>query len=171
MRKRLALALVVSLATLVVAPTVSSEPQARFRLTSPAFRSGGLIPSVYTCDGADRIVPLRWSTPPEGTRSFALAVDDPDAPSGTFVHRLAWGVPGTARALSGRAPREGLTSAGSAGWIGPCPPSGTHRYVFRLYALRSPLPLRAGAGRPAFDSALRGRVLGVSKLVGRYRRR
>jgi Raf kinase inhibitor-like YbhB/YbcL family protein len=147
-----------------------SEPQARLVLASSAFRPGQAIPRVYTCDGTQRIVPLRWSGVPRGTRSFALLVDDPDAPSGTFTHRLAWGIAGSARSLAGRAPREGTTSAGSIGWVGPCPPSGTHRYVFRLYALRSPLSLRSGADKTAFLAALKGRVLATAVLVGRYRR-
>lgn len=148
----------------------SSLLQGRFVLSSPAFRAGSAIPTSYTCDGAGRIVPLRWSGVPRGARSFALLVDDPDAPSGTFTHRLAWGMPGSARSLAARAPREGTTSAGSAGWVGPCPPSGTHRYVFRLYALRSPLTLRSGADRTAFLAALKGRVLATAVLIGRYGR-
>jgi len=147
-----------------------SEPRARFALSSPAFRAGGTIPTVYTCDGTQKIVPLRWSGVPRGTRSFALLVDDPDASSGTFTHRVAWGIPGTARALPGRAPKEGTTSAGRTGWVGPCPPSGTHRYVFRLYALRSAPPLQSGADKPAFLAALKGKVLATATLIGRYGR-
>jgi hypothetical protein len=124
----------------------------------------------YTCDGAGAIVPLRWSTPPGGTRSFALLVDDPDAPYGTFTHRLAWAIPGTARALRGTSPREGTNGAGRIGWIGPCPPSGTHRYVFRLYALRTVLRLGQGAERADFLAALKGKVLATATLVGRYGR-
>jgi hypothetical protein len=96
-------------------------------------------------------------------------VDDPDAP-GTFLHRLAWGIAGTAKGLAGRAPVEGLNGRRQLGWTGPCPPSGTHRYVFRLYALKSRLPLKAGADLAAFEAALQGRILGVAKLVGRYSR-
>jgi len=154
------------------APALPSNEklQGRFALRSPAFAPGGTIPRVYTCDGGDRIVPLRWTAPPRGTRSFALLVDDPDAPSGSFVHRLAWGIPAAARSLPGRAPREGTNGAGRLGWTGPCPPSGVHRYVFTLYALRAPLPLAAGADRAAFARALRGRVLATARLVGRYGR-
>ena len=148
----------------------AAEPQSRFVLASPAFRAGGLIPKVYTCDGAQRIVPLRWSGVPRGTHSFALLVQDPDAPSGTFTHRVAWGIGAGIRSLGRSAPREGTTSAGRTGWVGPCPPSGAHRYVFRLYALRSPLPLRGGADLPAFLAALKGRVLGTAVLIGRYAR-
>ena len=161
------------LAALLAVPAALSSNsllQSRFALSSPAFAASGRIPRVYTCDGTNRIVPLRWSSPPPGTRGFALLVDDPDAPSGTFTHRLAWAIPGTARSLMGRAPREGTTSAGRVGWVGPCPPAGTHRYVFRLYALRSPLRLGVGADRAAFLAALKGKVLATATLVGRYGR-
>lgn len=159
----------IGLALVTAAPSVSVT-QSRFVLASRAFRPGGTIPRVYTCDGANRIVPLRWLSPPPGTRSFALLVEDPDASYGTFTHRLAWAIPGTARSLAGAAPREGTTSAGRIGWVGPCPPSGTHRYVFRLYALRSPLRLGAGADKDAFLAALRGKVLATAVLLGRYGR-
>jgi Raf kinase inhibitor-like YbhB/YbcL family protein len=154
----------------VPAEIPSAGTNAGFVLTSPAFAAGKSIPRVYTCDGNQRIVPLRWAGAPAGTRSFALLVDDPDAPSGTFTHRLAWAISGSARALPGRAPREGVTSAGTAGWVGPCPPSGVHRYVFRLYALRATLTLRSGADRVAFLAALKGKVLATATLVGRYSR-
>ena len=162
-----ALLLAISLATPVVG---DSQPRSRFVLTSPAFRGGGTIPRAYTCDGADTIVPLRWSSPPRGTRSFALLVEDPDAYYGAFTHRLAWAIPDAARSLVGAAPREGTTSAGRVGWVAPCPPSDTHHYVFRLYALRAPLRLGAGAERTAFLAALKGKVLGTATLVGRYGR-
>ncbi len=151
------------------APSVE-QPPARFAVSSPAFAPGGRIPVRFTCDGANATVPLRWTAPPRGTRSFALLVEDPDAPSGTFVHRLAWAISPAARSLPGRAPREGTNDAGRLGWTGPCPPSGVHRYVFTLYALRAPLALAAGADRAAFGRALRGRVLATARLVGRYGR-
>ena len=145
---------------------------AAFALSSPAFAAGETIPARYTCEGANGSPALRWTTPPRRTRSLALVMDDPDAPSGTFTHWLAWNIKPSARRLpaGARPPRQGRTSAGSIGYTGPCPPSGTHRYVFKLYALRSPLPLRAGADRRAVDAALKGRVLLMARLVGRYGR-
>jgi Raf kinase inhibitor-like YbhB/YbcL family protein len=163
-----AAALAVALATALFAD--AGVAAGTFRLTSPAFAAGGMIPARHTCDGAGAVVPLRWSGTPAGTRSLALIVDDPDAPIGTFLHRIAWGITGTATSLTARAPVEGANGTGRVGWLGPCPPSGTHRYVFRLYALESTLPLRSGADLAAFEAALRGRTLGVAKLVGRYRR-
>jgi Raf kinase inhibitor-like YbhB/YbcL family protein len=144
-----------------------------FALSSPAFAPAKTIPQTYTCDGADRSPPLRWSAPPPGTRSLALMMDDPDAPGGTFTHWLAWGIEPTSRGLAAgaRPPLEGTASFGRVGYGGPCPPPGKpHRYVFRLFALRSPLPLRAGADRAAFLAALKGRMIRVAVLVGRYGR-
>ena len=146
---------------------------AAFTLTSPAFPSGGLIPKTYTCDGAGGSPPLRWGAAPRGTRSLALSMKDPDAPGGTFVHWTAWNLSPRARTLARgqRLPLEGRNSAGRRGYTPPCPPSGpAHHYVFRLYALRSKLRLAAGASPAAFDRSLRGRVIAVAKLVGRYRR-
>jgi len=144
-----------------------------FALSSPAFGPGKTIPRQHTCDGADRSPPLRWTAPPAGTRSFALLMDDPDAPSGTFTHWLGWGLKPTSRGLAAGAhpPREGTASFGRVGYGGPCPPSGKpHRYFFRLYALRAPLPLQPGADLAAFEAALEGRVIRTAVLVGRYGR-
>jgi Raf kinase inhibitor-like YbhB/YbcL family protein len=127
---------------------------AAFALTSPAFHDGGRIPVRYTCDGVGVSPPLRWTAPPRGTTSLTLTVTDPDAPGGNFVHWRASGISPEARGLrqGQHAPKEGLNSANGKGWTGPCPPSGTHRYVFVL---------RAYAGK---------RVVGTARLVGRYSR-
>lgn len=146
---------------------------AAFALTSPAFRDGSSIPKRYSCEGRGVSPALRSTAPPPATRSFALSVVDPDAPSGPFTHWLAWGIGASARSLASgaRPPLEGRTSAGSVGYVGPCPPPGPdHHYAFRLYALRTPLPLKAGAGQAAFTAALRGRVLAVARLTGMYQR-
>ena len=133
-----------ALAALVAAPPGGSELRSGFTLSSPAFRSGGTIPRLYTCDGANISPALRWKAPPAGARSFALIMDDPDAPDGgPFTHWLAWGLSAKSRTLAARArpPAEGRNDHGRRGWFGPCPPPGKpHRYVFRLYALNSPLP-------------------------------
>jgi len=161
----------VAVAALVAAVAVPGQAAtSRFSLTSPAFVTGGRIPTAYTCDGAGTPVALRWTAPPSGTRSLALLVDDPDVSWGNFNHRVSWAIPATARSLVGAAPREGTNDAHRIGWIGPCPPSGTHRYFFRLYALRAPLRLAQGADRTAFLAALRGKVLATATLVGRFGR-
>jgi Raf kinase inhibitor-like YbhB/YbcL family protein len=149
-------------------------------LKSPAFAAGADIPAKHTCDGPDVSPPLSWTDPPAGTRSFALVADDPDAPAGTWVHWVAWNIPPGARSLAEGLPKrgslpdgtkQGTTDFGRVGYGGPCPPSGTHRYFFRLYALDSPLPLPEGAARDDLDRALKGHVLAQGELMGRYRRR
>jgi hypothetical protein len=137
---------------------------AAFALSS-SFANGGEIPRRYTCDGSSAMPPLRWTTPPHGTRSLAIEVLDPDAPGGTFVHWVAWGV------ARGKPGVQGQNSTGGLGWTGPCPPSGpAHHYVFRLYALDATLRLRKGADDTAFRRALHGHVLATARLVGLYRR-
>ncbi len=112
-----------------------------FHLTSPAFEAKSAIPARYTCDGRDVSPPLAWSNPPAGTRRFALIADDPDAPAGTWVHRVLWNIPGTARGLEANLPkvalladgtRQGTTDFRRIGYGGPCSPAGTHRYYFKL---------------------------------------
>jgi Raf kinase inhibitor-like YbhB/YbcL family protein len=113
------------------------------KLESKAFKAGGVIPAAHTCDGRDASPDLIWSDPPEGTAAFALVCDDPDAPAGTWVHWLAWNIPAAARRLAEGiqslpelpdGTRQGSNDFRRVGYGGPCPPSGTHRYFFRLYA-------------------------------------
>jgi Raf kinase inhibitor-like YbhB/YbcL family protein len=146
-----------------------------FALTSAAFERGEPIPRRHTCDGEDLSPPLAWSSPPDGTASLALIVDDPDAPVGTFTHWLAWDIPSDA--LLGltegqAAPVEGRNDFRTTGYRGPCPPRGhgPHRYVFRLFALAAPLGLRAGAGSADVQRAARAHTLAVAELVGTYER-
>lgn len=153
-----------------------------FSLSSPAFANGAVIPVEHTCDGADVSPPLVWSEAPAGTRVFALIVDDPDAPAGTWVHWVLYNLPGTTSGLPdtvakvesldlGRA-RQGRNDFHRPGWAGPCPPPGpAHRYSFRLYALDAPLELRPGAQKKDVEAAMEGRVLGVAELTGTYARR
>ena len=119
-------------------------------LKSSAFEAGGMIPKKYTCDGPDASPPLNWSDVPAKAKSLALIVDDPDAPMGTWVHWVAWNIPPDARSLDEGVPKkdslpngmkQGTTDFRSIGYGGPCPPSGTHRYFFKLYALDTALNL------------------------------
>ncbi|MBC7259110.1 MAG: YbhB/YbcL family Raf kinase inhibitor-like protein [Chloroflexi bacterium] len=148
-------------------------------LTSPAFPAGGEIPRKYTCDGENVSPPLEWGAPPQGTQSLVLIMDDPDAPAGVWDHWLLYNLPADARGLpEGIAPdaarpdgsRHGANSWGRLGYGGPCPPSGTHRYFFRLYALDTTLNLAAGANKAQVLAAMAGHVLAQGELMGTYRR-
>ena len=148
-------------------------------LTSTAFAQGALIPPRYTCDGDDISPPLSWTDVPPATAGFALICDDPDAPSGTWVHWVLYDLPATLRQLPPALPatrepavggRHGMTDFGRVGYGGPCPPGGTHRYYFRLYAVGASLGLAAGATRRQVEQAIKGRVLAEAQLMGRFHR-
>ena len=141
-------------------------------ITTGVFEEGGTIPSRYTCDGQNVSPQLSFADAPEGTRSLALVVDDPDAPVGTFIHWLAWGIDPAQGGLDEghAAPREGRNGFGTVGYAGPCPPHGRHRYFFRLHALDVELDLEPGADRDELDRALEGHVLESAELMGTYER-
>jgi Raf kinase inhibitor-like YbhB/YbcL family protein len=145
-----------------------------FALESSAFENAQAIPSRHTCEGEDVSPPLRWMAVPEGTRSLALVLDDPDAPGGVFTHWLGWGLDPAAGGLGEgeSAPAEGRNDFGTTGYRGPCPPPdhGRHRYVFRLYALDAELELGAGAAKTELEQAIDGHVLTTAELVGTYER-
>lgn len=154
------------------------------RLRSPAFADGGAIPTVYTCDGKDVSPPLEWSGVPDTARFLALVVEDPDAPRGTWTHWVIFDIPAGIRGLGEGVPaQERVTVAAGGetalqgendfkktGYGGPCPPSGTHRYVFRLYALDTELGLGPKATRQDVLRSIKGHVLAEGELMGRYRR-
>jgi len=152
----------------------------KFGLESSAFNNDSRIPERYTCDG-DNISPaLRWSNQPAGTMSFAIVMDDPDAPHGTWVHWVIWNIGANARQLEEAAPvaaalpdgsRQGVNSARNVGYNGPCPPGASiHRYSFRLYALDSLLDLPSVANKEQLLAAMEGHILGQAELMGRYSR-
>lgn len=148
------------------------------KLVSDAFAGGASIPRRHTCDGADTSPPLSWRAAPEATRSFALVVEDPDAPSGTWVHWVLFDIPvsttalpeGAARESLPEGTREGVNGWGRRGYGGPCPPKGTHRYFFRLYALDLLLALDEGVTAEELIEAARYHVLARAELMGRYAR-
>lgn len=151
-----------------------------FKLRSPAFGPGGAIPRKYTGDGADVSPPLRWTGPPEGTKSFALTVDDRDGPTGTWGHWVLYAMAATVRELPEGVPREdtvasvgsqGLNDFGEIGYRGPCPPPGPgHRYLFRLYALDTALAMPPRRRRADLLKVLAGHILARVDLIGRYQR-
>jgi Raf kinase inhibitor-like YbhB/YbcL family protein len=147
---------------------------AEFVLESSAFEHAEPIPRRHGCEAENLSPPLTWSGVPQGTRSLALIVDDPDAPVGTFTHWLGWGVDPGAEALGEgeAAPIEGRNDFGTHGYSGPCPPPGhgPHRYFFRLYALDSEPDLRPGASKGEVQRALEGHTLALAELIGTYER-
>lgn len=151
----------------------------KFTVTSSAFQPDTSIPSVYTCEGDGISPPLVWTDPPTGTQGFALISDDPDAPMGTWVHWVAYNLPPSTRQLPEAFPaqaqfedgtRQGTTDFHRIGYGGPCPPSGTHRYFFKLYALDARLALKPGATKAQLEAAMQGHILAQAELMGTYRR-
>ena len=149
------------------------------KITSSAFEDGGLIPAKYTCDGADVSPPLQWDAVPEGTGSIALICDDPDAPMGTWVHWVLFNLPSDAKELAQNIPTEetlpngakqGVNDFGRVGYGGPCPPGGTHRYFFKIYALDTEVGLQAGADKRQLLQTMEGHILEQGQLIGKYKR-
>ncbi len=151
----------------------------KLEIKSTAFKEGGTIPKKYTCDGPDVSPPLSWAQPPEGTKSLVLICDDPDAPMGTWVHwvlyglspntlELPEGVPDKKEVLGGA--KQGTNDFRKIGYGGPCPPGGTHRYFFKLYAIDSELDLSAGATKKEVLKRIEGHILAEGQLMGRYSR-
>ena len=150
------------------------------QLSSPAFSEGETIPKKHTCDGEDLSPALSWSGVPNGTRSLALIMDDPDAPMGTFVHWVLYDIPAELAGLP-----EGVAKTGTVagigvqgtsgfrkmGYGGPCPPRGsTHRYYFKLYALDTKLNLKEGASKADVEKAMKGHILAQGQVMGKYGR-
>lgn len=156
----------------------AASPQ--MRLQAAAFTPGGFIPARFTCAGKDVSPSLTWSDAPDRTQAFALIVEDPDAPAGTWTHWLVYDLPSTAHALSEGLPktaeisgggRQGMNDFGKIGYGGPCPPPGKpHHYFFRLYALNAPLHLNAGASKEQVHEALKSHVEAETELMGRFKR-
>jgi Raf kinase inhibitor-like YbhB/YbcL family protein len=145
-------------------------------VSSPAFENGSAIPSRFTCDGLDISPELAWQELPEGTESLALIMDDPDAPGGTWVHWVVFNMPADLTGLPedvGRSPGGGVDGNNSwkrGGYGGPCPPQGTHRYFFKLYALDAALELQPGVTKGQVMREMEGHVLAEGQLMGTYSR-
>ena len=141
------------------------------KVSSSAFTEGGNIPPKFTCDGEDTSPPLKTEGIPENAKAVVMIVDDPDAPGGLFNHWLVWNIdPKTTSLEEGKAPAgvTGTNDFGKSAYGGPCPPSGSHRYSFKVFALDQQLQLRAGAKRKEVDAAIKGHVIGQGELMGRY---
>lgn len=157
-----------------------AQAEEKMYLKSPAFKHGGFIPPKYTCDGENVSPPLEWGNVPAKTKSFVLICDDPDAPRGTWVHWILYNIPSNVRTLAENVPalsvlpatgaRHGTNSWSRIGYGGPCPPGGTHRYFFKLYAIDAILDLSPGATKNDVIQAIKGRVLSEAILMGKYSR-
>jgi Raf kinase inhibitor-like YbhB/YbcL family protein len=150
-----------------------------FFLTSPAFKEGEAIPLEYSCDGEDQSPALQWSGVPKGASSFALIMDDPDAPGGTWIHWILYNIPAENSSLPASMPSymvmvdgstHGVNSWGRTDYGGPCPPSGKHRYFFRLYALDTTLSIPEGSQIEVITTAMESHILGETSLMGTYER-
>jgi Raf kinase inhibitor-like YbhB/YbcL family protein len=142
------------------------------KITSPAFESNKQIPRKYGCHDQATNPPLSIEGIPTETKSLALIVDDPDAPSGTFAHWVVWNIsPSTNKIAEHVVPgTQGLNSSGEHGYTGPCPPSGTHRYFFKVYALDMELGLGSNSKKQDLEKAMQGHILAKGELIGLYSR-
>jgi len=169
------LALAIMLAGCANTQNTPTKPLTSFnmQITSPAFQNNGKIPSRYTCDGKNISPPLIISGVPENAQSLALISDDPDAPVGLWVHWIMWNIdPKTTEIKENSVPEgavQGVTSFGDAKYGGPCPPSGTHRYFFKLYALDTKLDLPKTADKNALEAAMKNHILAKAEIIGLYR--
>jgi Raf kinase inhibitor-like YbhB/YbcL family protein len=161
------------------AATVKGEEKMTLKVTSTAFDEGGVIPAKYTCDGENVSPPLAWSGVPDGAKSLALVADDPDAPGGTWTHWVIYQIPATEKGLPENVPtrdtldggaRQGVNDFKKTGYGGPCPPSGTHHYFFKLYALDAEPNLPPGVSKEQLLKAIDGHVVAEGQLMGRYQR-
>ena len=144
-------------------------------ISSAAFEKNSLIPSKYTCEGQERNPPLEFKDVPEDTKSLVLIVDDPDAPMKTWVHWTIWNIDAkTTQILQNSCPKgavEGITSFGRTGYGGPCPPSGTHRYFFKLFALDKMLDLSPNSYVRDIESVIEGHIIQKAELIGLYKKK
>jgi len=151
------------------------KKMAELKISSPVFENNGAIPTKYTCDGADVNPPLKFENIPPAAKSLALIVDDPDAPAGTWVHWVVWNIdPKTGEIRENSVPAgalQGMNDFRKHDYGGPCPPSGTHRYFFKLYALDEPVTPGAGATKIDLEKAMKAHIVAQAQIVGLYRRK
>jgi Raf kinase inhibitor-like YbhB/YbcL family protein len=152
-------------------PAAAAHAEGDMKLTSPEFKDNSNIPSKFTCEGEDINPALVIENIPQGTKSLALIVDDPDAPAKTWVHWVVFDIPPVNRIEENSVPgKQGINDFGRLDWGGPCPPSGTHRYFFKIYALDTMLALKEGAGKKALERDMEGHILGRAELIGLYKK-
>jgi len=179
-RSAVLLIVLTAIAALALASSGGAEPSMSFTISSPSFSNGGDIAKKFTCDAADLSPQLTWTEPPSATKTFALLVDDPDAPVGNWNHWTMWNLPPNLRGLPEGVKKEASLPDGSqqgrndfrkTGYNGPCPPPGKpHRYYFKLFALDVKLELKNGAGKNDLEAALKGHLLAQAEWMGKYGR-
>lgn len=164
------IAVIIAIAFFLDNPSVNAQ-EVMMNVTSPAFAHNTMIPQKYTCQGQDINPPLTISDIPEGAVSLALIIDDPDAPIGTWDHWIMWNIKPTATIKENSTPGvQGQNSWSRQDYGGPCPPSGTHRYFFKLYAIDSTIDLPAGSTKAALEAAMQGHILEQAELIGLYQK-
>jgi Raf kinase inhibitor-like YbhB/YbcL family protein len=158
----------------IITDKINSNIEQVLNVSSSAFENEGIIPSEFTCDGQDLLPPLSITNVPKNAKTLSIIMDDPDAPMGTFTHWIAWNIPPNKTQFT-RGEKfdfaQGRTSFGTSEYGGPCPPSGTHRYFFKIYALDTKLDLKQGSGVKELQSAMSGHVVAEAVLMGKYSRR
>jgi Raf kinase inhibitor-like YbhB/YbcL family protein len=180
-KPRLAVLILLLIAMTSASQAAETTKKSDITLTSPAFAEGGAIPEQYTCQGKNTSPPLKWSAMPSEARSLALIVDDPDAPSGTWVHWVLYDLPPSTIALPENVAKsqyipggakQGLNDFKHLGFGGPCPPAGKpHRYFFKLYALDKVLDLKPGATKKDVERAMEKHIISQGQLIGTYKRK
>lgn len=159
---------------LSITPCVADEEEGgaqTMKLTSPEFENNGFIPKKFTCQGEDINPALSIESIPEDAKSLALIVDDPDAPMGIWIHWVLYDIPVITEIEEDSIPgKQGINDFGRKNYGGPCPPSGTHRYFFKVYALDSELNLKEGIRKKDLEKAMEGHILDTAELVGLYRK-
>lgn len=183
MRSRILVIVIVLGAVIAARGEDKEDAMASLTISSPSFQSDQPIPAKHSCEGDDASPALKWSGAPEGTESFALICDDPDAPGGVWTHWVIYGIPATTSelpegvaktdtvaALGGA--KQGVNSFGRVGYGGPCPPRGhgAHHYHFKVFALKGAVDLPPRASRSQLERAMRGHILAQGDLVGTYER-
>ena len=159
----------------------SKQQQIQLEITSPAFKEGEMIPKLYTCQGKDGSPPLKVASVVKESRSLVLIMDDPDAPGRTWVHWVLFNLPPDTTSISEAIPAQPTLSNGAVhganswgkkkiGYGGPCPPSGTHRYYFKIYALDTKLDLKPGATKDQVEKAMKGHVIAEGQFMGKYKK-
>lgn len=184
MRVRILIMLIAGAVIFSVATSTPAVSKARrkkvLKVTSSAFAEGAMIPSKYTADGPDISPPLQWNNLPANAKSIAIICDDPDAPRGTWVHWVVWDWPADDKSVEEHQPsqptlangaKQGTNDFGKTGYGGPAPPSGTHRYFFKVYALDGMLDLKPGAKKADLLAAMSGHIVAQGQLMGKYSRK